>query len=645
MDRPEIAVLVIEDDAFDYEALCRLLRIASTRRQEPHYQTVWAKDVPSAIEEIKKSAPDIILLDLLLPGADGLSSLKSLKEFAPQLPIIMMTSLDDQECAIEALKYGAQDYLLKDKLDDQITRPIRYAIERQQIMRQLSETERQARIAKEAESRFLAHMSHEIRTPLTAIIGYGEMLIDPSQSPQIRTEASSAVVRSSRHLLELVNDILDFSKIESGQLELEKVSFPVMSIMYELKEAFQEQAAQKKLVFSVEQEGPLPIEMHSDPLRIRQVLFNLVSNAIKFTARGEVHVVVKSDRKQGLLRFAVHDTGIGLNQEQIGNLFRPFCQGDSSTTRRFGGTGLGLVISKDLCERLGGTIQCESTPGSGSAFHASFAIEIPGADSITPGVRATAEFGQLGKSNVTKPPQLSGSILIAEDCLDNQSLLRHLIGKTGATLEIVENGEIAVQRAKIQTFDLVFMDLSMPVMDGIQAVKALRAHGYQAPIVALTACTTAAQKQECSTAGFDDYVTKPFDQGRLYRVIDKFLNREKDASVTTSSTSESSLSISEIVQGFVEHLPGKIATVEQAYATHNWPALAAAAHRLAGAEMFGFAELGNTARALEDAALQTDGVQCEKLLLSLKLCADAAIQAAPPSADITASAALPQPVL
>ena len=390
-----------------------------------------------------------------------------------------------------------------------------------------------AEAATQAKSEFLANMSHEIRTPMTAILGYCDILLSESEQDQHlqRHRPSLQTIRQNGDfLLGLLNDILDLSKIEAGKLEVEKIAFPVENLVADIKTLFQMRAAAKQLTLQVRFEGDMPAVVVSDPTRIRQILLNLVSNAIKFTATGSVTIAVRMLRSdQTRLQIEVIDTGIGMSAAVAEKLFRPFTQADASTTRKFGGTGLGLSISQRLAEMLEGEITVHSEPNVGSRFCLTLAVDIPAGTAwqllshsrktITPVTPA---------ATVQLPPGCR--VLLVEDGPDNQRLISLFLKKAGAEITIAENGELGVQAAwqsiaEERPFDLVLMDMQMPVLDGYKATQQLRQAGYTAPIIALTAHAMSGDRQKCLDAGCDDYALKPIERSSLLHMISHHITK------------------------------------------------------------------------------------------------------------------------
>jgi len=386
----------------------------------------------------------------------------------------------------------------------------------------------QAKMASQSKSEFLANMSHELRTPLTAILGYADLMLDPDQSQQQREECIRTVHRNGQHLLAIINDILDLSKIEAGKMTAEIIACSPIEIVRDIATMMRMRAAEKRLAFSCEFQGPIPQTIRSDPTRIRQMLINLVGNAIKFTHQGHVRIVTRlddlapPDRPQ--LRFEVIDTGIGISCEQQRRLFQPFSQADNSTTRKYGGTGLGLAICRRLAQILGGDIGCQSTPNQGSRFFLTIDIGslkgVPMIDGETIDLNEGAEVTTRPATTV----RLRGRILLAEDGPDNQRLLKYLLTRAGATVDVAENGRIAVEKTlrsmeQGRPYDLVLMDMQMPELDGYDATAELRRRGYSAPIIALTAHALTGDRERCVEAGCTEYAVKPIDRHELLAIL------------------------------------------------------------------------------------------------------------------------------
>ncbi len=390
--------------------------------------------------------------------------------------------------------------------------------------RALEGSNRKAEAATRAKSEFLANMSHEIRTPMTAILGYVDFLrceADLKNAPPSRREAIDTIHRNGEYLLSLINDILDLSKIEADKLDIERTACSPAKVLAEVVSLMRVRAEAAQLTLEVEYRGRIPATIQSDPLRLKQILINVVGNAIKFTEKGGVRIIVRMLHSAGnppCLQFDVVDSGIGITQEQLGRLFTPFTQADSSATRRFGGTGLGLTISKRLAEILGGDISVSSTPCQGSTFSVTVKTgSLHGCEWVDPSSEPVNAARSATDDHTAENVRLSGRILVAEDGPDNQRLITFLLNRAGADVTVVENGQIACQQALAAEaagtpFAVILMDMQMPVMDGYTAVRMLRENHYPRPIIALTAHAMDGSERECREAGCTAYLSKPIDR-------------------------------------------------------------------------------------------------------------------------------------
>jgi signal transduction histidine kinase/ActR/RegA family two-component response regulator len=388
-----------------------------------------------------------------------------------------------------------------------------------------------AEAASVAKSEFLANMSHEIRTPMTAILGYAELLYetgDIGRAPLQRLDAIRTIQNNSHHLLNVINDILDVSKIEAGKMTAELLPCQVTQLVNDVESLMRHRAESKQLIFTIEYEGTIPEHIRTDATRFKQILVNLVGNAIKFTEQGSIRVIIRfCDGATPRLEIDVIDSGIGIPADRQARLFEPFVQADNSMSRRFGGTGLGLTISRQLAEMLGGgLIIFYSQPGQGTVFRLWIGSgDVTGVTRIWPAVLAERQsrLSVCQASQETK--SIAGArVLLAEDGMDNQRLIRFLLERAGAVVEMVDNGKKACDLALTSSldgcrYDVILMDMQMPVMDGYEATTHLRASGYDAPIIALTAHVMADDRQKCIAAGCDDYIAKPIDRQVLIATI------------------------------------------------------------------------------------------------------------------------------
>ncbi len=416
-----------------------------------------------------------------------------------------------------------------------------YALALESANRELQNLYNTAQAATRAKSDFLANMSHEIRTPMTAILGFADILAgnlaESGRSENL--EAANTIKKNGEHLLTILNDILDLSKIEAGKFDIQRVPCSPCQLLEEVASLMRVRAQTKGLTLSVEHCGPVPETILTDPLRLRQILVNLLGNAVKFTETGSIRMVVSLISPSGpeaMLKIDVIDTGVGISTEQLAHIFQPFTQGDTSTHRKFGGTGLGLAISRRLATILGGDLVAASVPSKGSTFTLTVAAgKLSGIRMLTQPFEVIAQSCQMPQSTLAQQIKLSCRILLVEDGPDNQRLLSFLLSKAGAEVVIVDNGPAAVEHALAihpdcnhwsdapdKLYDVILMDIQMPGMDGYEATRRIRAAGYSGPIIALTAYAMVEDRKKCIDAGCDEYLIKPIDRNILFATVAKY---------------------------------------------------------------------------------------------------------------------------
>ena len=582
-----------------------------------------------------------------LENADGFEKLKELNENLEQLVAERTKALEQRACELVQINSELE-----------VT-----TADLQRAKFELESAKNEAESANQAKSSFLAHMSHEIRTPMNAILGFTELLQNGlAESESERNDYLSTIHNSGRHLLELINDILDVSKIEAGKMDIECIECNPFEIISHTIDSFRLPAQKKELELSFMVSGALPAIVKSDPTRLRQIITNLVSNAIKFTDAGSVNVISTFDFGRNQIKVEVQDTGIGLTPEQQERVFQPFTQADSSITRRYGGTGLGLSISRKLAMMLGGDLSVESERGKGTTF----TLTIDAGDIE----HELLENTQLARRRSESPSKRSWCttarpgthILIVDDAEANRKLLSLLLSRTGAEVTLAENGAEAVALSRTQDFDAILLDMQMPIMDGYTAAAQLRSDGYREPVVALTANAMSRDERKCLDAGCSAFLTKPINMTQLLASLTEMMPEhfdESEADLSTpicsyaNATGDTSLNTSisptteqiltesvvdvldsiedgplvstlpmddsdllEIVQSFVEKLEQRLPEMENAIRTADFANLEADAHWLKGVGgTVGFPDFTAPAQALVDLARQ--GIDCKGMHIAL----------------------------
>ena len=482
-------------------------------------------------------------------------------------------------------------------------------LEKQKIA--LGEAQQAAESANRAKSEFLANMSHEIRTPMNAILGFTDVLRRGlEQDASKRAQYLDTIHSSGSHLIELINDILDLSKIEAGKLELEITDTSPYQIIAEVAEVLSVRAQQKGIALRTSVEGEIPETIKSDPTRLRQILTNLVGNAIKFTEKGGVLIRCRLvNLVSGVIEFEIADTGIGMTAQQAARIFNPFEQADSSVTRRFGGTGLGLSISKRFAEELGDGITVKSKPGKGSVF--TVRINTGPLDGVTlqdeNSAKQHLKVARQQNTELTEVSISNASVLLVDDGESNREFLSVVLRRLGLQVVEAENGQQAVELATSNHFDLILMDMQMPIMDGYTATSTLRTQGITIPIIALTANTMQGDEKKCEEAGCDGFLGKPVDIDQLTgllreRLLEKVSaepliavdhskvvqSREADPSTEFEGTITSTLPTDDemfrpIISKFIERMPARLEEMCDAWEARDYPRLAELAHWLKGA--------------------------------------------------------------
>ncbi|ASP47772.1 response regulator [Cognaticolwellia beringensis] len=517
-------VLLVEDDEDDY-----ILTSDHLSQLDSHlFEIDWVTNPTEALEQLSLGEHDICLLDYQLGAYNGLTVLETASKNGCSIPIIMLTGQSDETLDQSALAAGAVDYLVKGEITtSRFARAIRYALARQEI-----ENERVERINAETQNqskdRFLAHLSHELRTPLTSILGYTEILLNGNKAPDAKSELN-IILNNGQHLLGLLNNVLDLSKIAVGKLEYNFSKINLDSFIADIFSLMQVHAADKTLKLVIREDSPLPLEIFSDPIRLRQVLINLLHNGIKFTDQGQIELSIWTefvDNKE-VLAFKVSDTGQGIPEAMLETIFKPFEQVEDFISRKEQGAGLGLSICSELIKHMGGSIHVQSLLNQGSEF--TFTID-PG-DIITQ-ERAILAFEQKHLPSYSLSfPQLQGQVLVVDDMEDIRLLIGQICLSFGLKVTYASNGLEALEQFKLATaedrcFDIALMDIHMPKLDGKRTIKQLRELGYSKPIIAVTAATMKGVKQELLALGFNQIVAKPINKAELHRSLKNYLKVE-----------------------------------------------------------------------------------------------------------------------
>ena len=516
-DRKKLRILIVDDLESDLQLMVHILG-------GDGYQTACAKNGKSALIKAKANKFDIILLDIIMPGIDGFEVCKQLKKYSPtkDIPIIFLTVRIDPISILAGFDAGAVDYIVKPFIKEELLARVNVHLDLQLSRQKMKKAKEMAEAATHSKSMFLANMSHEIRTPMNGIIGMIDILKRSNLSDEQR-EFIDIIDISGENLLTIINDILDFSNIESGQIELENISFNIEKQIDDILKLLNFKANAKGLEISYKIAPEIPQTVKGDPVRLKQILINLINNAIKFTSKGSIKILIEfisEDEYKIKCKFKVIDTGIGISEKGKLRLFKSFSQTDSSTTRKYGGTGLGLAISKNLTNLMDGEISVDSQEGLGSTFWFTIVFNKDLDDKKPIETKVEAKI-------FTPKRQLS--ILLVEDNKINQKVASYNLKKMGHIIEIAENGKIAYEKFKENKYDIILMDVHMPEMDGIEACKIIRNHEEKNKIInkiniiACTANVLEEDKKKYKNAGMNGYISKPFKQTELLNLLNNII--------------------------------------------------------------------------------------------------------------------------
>jgi len=664
-----VHILIAEDSPTQAELLKHTL--------ERHgYEVTAATDGRQALNLARTVRPTLVISDVLMPELDGYQLCTHIKsdEQLKELPVILVTTLADPQDVIRGLECHADNFIIKPYDEHYLISRVQFVLVNKEIRQQdrtsmgveihfngqrhfitadrlqilnlllstyeaavqrnqeLTRAKDDLHAASNAKSDFLANMSHEIRTPMTAILGYADMLLDPNCSAEDRVEHVRVIRRQGEHLLSILNDILDLSKIEAGKLSVEAVQVDPRQIVSEVLSLMRVQAAERRLNLELDYDGPIPQTIQTDPIRLKQILINLAGNAIKFTTTGTVRITLSlaegaaGGRPQ--LEFCVQDNGIGMTPGQLAMLFNRFTQADNSTTRKFGGTGLGLTICRHLAQKLGGDISVQSEAGVGSRFTVTIGTGDLSAVRMLSGPYEAIK-PQESAETLADVPALAARLLLAEDGIHNQRAITYYLERAGAQVEIAGDGRMACNMAmgavaSGKPYDVILMDMQMPEMDGYEATASLRQRGYQGPIVALTAHAMSHDRDRCIKAGCTDYVSKPVDRRKLIETVAKHLEASrawdapKEASIPSdhkrfakpraSASLRSTITdddLKDLLPGFVADLPATVSKLLASLSRHDLNELQETAHQLQGAAgIYGFMPVTEAAERANSAMRQ-----------------------------------------
>ena len=612
-----MAKILVVDDVEDN------IKLLQYDLEDDGYDVITAQDGEEALLVASEELPDVILLDIMMPKLGGIETCKYLKQDSElaKIPVIMLSAKSQDQDIIEGLDVGALDYISKPINYPIVAARIRSAIRVKEYEDSVRAFNQKLQVAKEnvemalrARSSFLATMSHEIRTPITTIMGLSEILmgdVKGDMSPFDSSQAAQSIFTSSRYLLEVINNILDLSKAESGNLEVEELSCSLFDIFRDVEAIVNLKAVEKNLSFTIDYKYPLPKLIQSDPTRLKQVLINFVNNAIKFTDKGSVQVKVIHLKEENKLQIEVIDTGIGMDENELSKLFQAFQQANKTITRRFGGTGLGLTISKEIIEKLNGSIEVESRKGEGSIFRFKFPIGSRDLEFVDKNPLLNTD------KSYSDTDHYKGRVLLVEDDKENQRIISYFMKKKGVEVETAEDGEIAVEKALEGQFDLIFMDMNLPKLDGISAVKAIKEAQLKTPIVALTATQNREDIENLLQAGCKDYLPKPFQRCELYDCLRRYLTGESVLEEDEVEHFTSDLSSKEYAERILQYrwkLQSSLTEIKELLFVENWTALRNQTCHLFEANLFGFQKIYLFAKQLEEQVIGENKEACRELI-------------------------------
>jgi signal transduction histidine kinase len=517
---PVYNVLLIDDQHIIGETLAHILLT------EPDIHLHFCHDPARALDTANRIHPSVILQDLIMPEIDGLLLVRYFRAnpATREVPLIVLSSKEEADIKAEAFALGANDYMVKfpDRLEvvARIRAHARAYVnlcERNAAMQALAQAKHAAEAANQAKSAFLANMSHELRTPLNGILGYAQILKRDHNLSERQRQDLEVIHQSGNHLLTLINDVLDLSKVEAGKLELYPAPFNLPIFLDGIANLMGLRARQKGLAFEFSGAATLPTGVESDEKRLRQILLNLLGNAIKFTDSGQIRLRAEVRARQSnqvKLWLAVEDTGVGIAPASLAKIFQPFEQvGD--TGRRAEGTGLGLAICRQLVELMGSRLQVDSVPGHGSCFSFELELACRDAPAATPAPRLINAYRGVRRS-----------VLVVDDQAENRLVLENMLAPLGFAVRLADSGRACMAAVQAQLPDVILLDLRMPEMDGYATMRALRAlvSCCTTPIIAVSATAFADEQAHSTTAGFNDFLAKPVNEAALLKLLGQHLH-------------------------------------------------------------------------------------------------------------------------